>query len=380
MTAGKGRGDRVLSGVVLTLLLLGSVTVFSSSTSMSAAWFGSSTRMIVNHLTKIVFGLVLLVAFSQLDYRVILRHRLTAPLVGVAVLLLAITLIPENPLAVTRKGATRWLHVGFMVIQPAEIAKLALVTYIASILAQGEGRVRDYKRGFVPIVTVLGIFAVLLMMQPNFGNVLSLTLITVTMLFLGGARMTHLMSSGAAAMPVLGVIALQKGHVVRRFTAFLNPDADPMGASFQLHQSLVALGSGGMFGRGIGASRQSDFFLPDCHTDFVFAVLGEELGLLGTVAIVALFGLLVWRGLVIARGARDLFGRYLAVGITAMIGIVAFLNVAVVVGLTPTTGLPLPFLSYGGSAMLVNLAGVGILQSIAARSSGTSGRVRTAIR
>lgn len=374
MSSREGRGDRILVLTVLTLLGLGSVTVFSSSTSVSEAWFGSSTRMILNHLTKIILGLVLMVVFSRLDYRVVLRRRLTVPLVAGATVLLALTLVPDNPLAVTVKGATRWLSVGFMVVQPAEVAKLALVVYIASILAQGEGRIRDYKRGFVPVMTVLGVFCTLLALQPNFGNVLTLILIAATMIFLGGARFTHLAASGLSVAPVVGLAALQKNHVLERLKVFLNPNDDVQGAGFQLHQSLVALGSGGLFGRGVGASRQSDFFLPDCHTDFVFAVLGEELGLLGTLAVVALFGVLVWRGLVIARASRDLFGRYLAVGITAMIGIVAFLNLSVVLGLVPTTGLPLPFVSYGGSAMLVNLAGIGILLSIAAQSRGSRRR------
>jgi cell division protein FtsW len=370
MSSREGRGDRILVLTVLTLLGLGSVTVFSSSVSMSEAWFGSGTRMILNHLTKVVLGLVLLLVFSKLDYRVVLRRRLTVPLVVGAALLLALTLIPDNPMARTVKGATRWLNFGFMVIQPAELAKLALVVYVASILAQGEGRIRDYKRGFVPVMTVLGIFCTLLMLQPNFGNVLALALIAGTMIFLGGARLAHLGLSVASSVPVIAVAALQNSHVLRRLRIFLNPYGDTQGAGFQLHQSLVALGSGGLFGRGVGASRQSDFFLPDCHTDFVFAVLGEELGLLGTLAVVALFGVLVWRGLAIARASRDLFGRYLAVGITAMIGIVAFLNLSVVLGLMPTTGLPLPFVSYGGSAMLVNLAGIGILLSIASQSRG----------
>jgi len=213
------------------------------------------------------------------------------------------------------------------------------------------------------------------MLQPNFGNVLSLTLITVVMVFLGGARLGHLTTSGMGVVPVIGLVAWQKEHVMRRMMTFVHPDADPTGAGFQLHQSLVALGSGGLFGLGPGSSRQSEFFLPDCHTDFVFAVLGEEFGLLGTIAVVVLFGIVIWRGIAIARASRDLFGRYLAVGVTAMIGVVAFLNMAVVLGLAPTTGLPLPFLSYGGSAMLVNLGGVGILLSIASRSRAKHRRV-----
>jgi cell division protein FtsW len=206
--------------------------------------------------------------------------------------------------------------------------------------------------------------------------VLTLGLITATMLFLGGARLSHLAGSGVATMPAVAFVAWTKPHVVRRFGVFLDPSADPTGAGFQLHQSLVAFGSGGLFGHGPGAGRQADWFLPDCHTDFVFAVLGEEFGLLGTLVIVALFAVVVWRGLAIARASQDLFGRYLAVGITAMIGIVALLNMAVALGLAPTTGLPLPFVSYGGSAMLVNLGGVGLLMSIAARSRSTWRRVR----
>jgi cell division protein FtsW len=177
------------------------------------------------------------------------------------------------------------------------------------------------------------------------------------------------------AVPLIAFMAVQKPHVMRRLSVYLDPGADPQGAGFQLRQSLVAIGSGGVFGRGPGGTRQADFFLPDCHTDFVFAVLGEEFGLIGTLAVVALFGVIVWRGLVISRDARDLFGRHLAVGVTSMIGVVAFLNMAVVLGIAPTTGLPLPFVSYGGSAMMVNLAGVGLLLSIASRSRSPRRRV-----
>jgi cell division protein FtsW len=375
MNLREGRIDRILLLTVLVLLGLGSVTVFSSSTSVSTEFYGSSTAMFLNHLTKVAFGLVLLFVLTAADYKLLLRRRLVPPVVVGSMVLLALTLIPDFPWAVTVKGATRWIRIGFLVIQPAEIAKLALVVYVASILAQGEGRIRDYKRGFARVLTVLGIFSVFLMLQPNFGNVLSLSLITVIMLFLGGARLSHLTGSGVGLAPIVVVLGMQKPHVMRRLTTFMDPQGDPFGAGFQLHQSLVAFGSGGLFGLGPGGSRQSDFFLPDCHTDFVFAVLGEEFGLLGTLGVVMLFGIVIWRGIVISRASRDLFGRYLALGITAMIGVVAFLNMAVVLGLAPTTGLPLPFLSYGGSAMLVNLGGVGMLLSISARSSAPRRRV-----
>jgi cell division protein FtsW len=375
MRGAEGRGDRILLLAVVTLLGIGSVTVWSSSSAVSTEHYGSAARMFLSHLSKVLLGLALLVLFSRLDYREILRRRLAVPLVAVAAVLLLLTLVPGNPLALTVKGATRWLKLGFMVVQPAEIAKLALVVYVASILAQGEGRIRDYRRGFVPVVTVLGVFCAILMFQPNFGNVLCLTLITGIMLFLGGARLGHLGGSGMGAVPLIALVAVQKPHVMRRLSVFWDPGADPQGAGFQLRQSLVAIGSGGVLGRGPGGSRQSEFFLPDCHTDFVFAVLGEEFGLVGTICVVALFGIVVWRGLAIAHGSRDLFGRYLAIGITAMVGIVAFLNMAVVLGIAPTTGLPLPFVSYGGSAMMTNLAGVGILLSIASRSRSPRRRV-----
>ncbi len=367
MKGREGRGDRPLLAVVFALLGLGCIAVFSSSDALSQHYYGSPTAMVLQHLSKVVVGLVLLFLFARLDYRVL--KRLALPLVVASMGMLAMTLIPHFPLAVTKKGATRWLDFGFMIVQPAEFAKLALVVYVATMLAK-DRQIRDYKRGFVPVMTVLGLFAFFLIQQPNFGNVLTLTLIAAAMLFLGGARVAHLATSGLATVPLVGFLALQKPHVLRRFEGFLDPSGDPLGASFQLRQSLVALGSGGVFGMGPGAGRQSDFFLPDSHTDFVFAILGEDFGLLGTLVVVALFAVLVWRGLVVARGAVDGFGRYLAVGITAMIGIVAFLNIAVATGLAPTTGLPLPFLSYGGSSMMVNLGGVGILMSIASRSPG----------
>jgi cell division protein FtsW len=351
---------------VLLLLGLGSVTVFSSSTTISHDLSGSSTRLILNHLVKVALGLGLLVILSRIDYRVI--QRLALPLVVSSLVLLALTLVPDFPLAVSANGATRWIRVGSMVIQPAELGKLSLVVYIASILSHGEGRIRNYRRGFVPVLTLLGIFVVFLMMQPNFGGVLSLGLLTGTLLFVGGARISHLLTSGVATMPAVAFVSFQKPHVVRRIHSFLDPSADPFGASFQVHQSLVAFGSGGLFGVGPGAGRQSEYFLPDCHTDFAFAVLGEEFGLLGTASVVALFAVVIWRGLAIARDARNPFGRHLAVGLTSMIGVAAALNMTVALGMAPTAGLPLPFVSYGGSAMLVNLGGVGLLLSIARRS------------
>ncbi|NNE42868.1 MAG: putative lipid II flippase FtsW [Gemmatimonadetes bacterium] len=364
--------DRMLLLSVLGLLGLGSVTVFSSSVAMSEEMYRSPMAMMMKHLVKVAMGLALLFVMSRIDYRIV--RRLALPMVAVAAILLAMTLIPSFPLARTVKGATRWIDLGFIVVQPAEIAKFALVAYIAAILASGEGRIRDWRRGMVPVLSVLGIFAFFLIQQPNFGTVLCMGLLTETMLWLGGARFTHLAGSGLSTAPVLMILAIQKPHVIKRFEGFLHPEADPFGASFQLQQSLVAIGSGGLVGAGPGAGRLSEFFLPDCHTDFVFAILGEEFGLLGTLGVVALFCVLLWRGFAIARKAPDLFGRYLAAGVTTMIGIVAVLNIAVVLGLMPTTGLPLPFVSYGGSAMMVNLAGIGILLSIASRSNGMKRR------
>lgn len=373
MTSRGGSVDRVVLVCVLALLGLGSVTVFSSSTDLSEQIYRSAGAMTWKHLMRVAIGLFLLFVFARMDYRVL--RRLALPMVVTAGVMLALTLVPGFPLARTVKGATRWLDLGFLIIQPAEIAKMAMVVFIAAVLSQGEGRIRNWRRGVVPVLTVLGIFAFFLVNQPNFGNVLTLGLLTGTMLWLGGARLTHLLGSAASTVPVVAILALHKPHVIARFQTFMNPEADPMGSGFQLRQSLVAVGSGGIFGLGPGAGRQSEFFLPDCHTDFVFAILGEEFGLLGTLAVVALFVVLVWGGLRIARNAPDLFGRYLAVGVTAMIGIVAVLNMSVVLGLAPTTGLPLPFVSYGGSAMMVNLAGVGLLLSVAARSGMRRRRV-----
>ncbi len=368
----QGRGERVMVGTVLALLVLGSLTVFSSSSALSTSYLGSSTAMFLQHLAKVATGLLLLLVLSRLDYR--LLRRLAKPLLIAAVVSLSFTFVPDFPLAVTRKGATRWLDVGVAVVQPAEFVKLALVIYIASVLAAGESQIRDYWRGFVPVLSVLGIVSLFLASQPNYGSALTLGLLTGMMLFVGGARLAHLGVSGLGTLGALGLAALSSPHVKTRLGVFLDPGHDPLGAGFQLHQAEVALGSGGLLGLGLGAGRQCDF-LPECHTDFVFAVLGEEFGLLGTMLVVALYGLFLLRGVAVARQASDSFGRHLAVGITGMIGIVAFLNIAVVLGLAPTTGLPLPFLSYGGSSMLVNLAGVGILLSIASRSAGRRRRV-----
>jgi len=218
-----GVADRILLLTVLLLLGLGSVVVFSSSTAVSEEYFGASTKMILNHLVKVAMGLGLLLFLSRVDYRAI--RRLSLPLVAGSTMLLALTLVPNCPWAVTTKGATRWIDLGFMVVQPAELAKLALVVYIASILSSGEGRIRDYRRGFVPVLTVLGIFVVFLVQQPNFGNALTLSLLAGVMLFLGGARFVHLGGSGLATMPALAFLAVQRPHVIRRVEGFLDPAA-----------------------------------------------------------------------------------------------------------------------------------------------------------
>jgi cell division protein FtsW len=362
----------VLFGTVLVLLAIGSTAVFSSTTPVSQRYFGNSTAMFLRHMSMVGLGLITMFLFSRIDYRV--TRRLAMPMIGASIVLLAMTLVPDFPWAVTRKGATRWIDLGFTAVQPAELAKMALVVYIAHILSQGEGRIRDYRRGFAPICTVAGVFVVLLMKQPNYGNVLAISLLTGAMLFFGGARLTHMMASGACVLPVVAILGAQQSHIARRFNTFLQ-GGDPQNAGYQIHQSFVALGSGGLIGMGPGEGRQAEFFLPDSHTDFVFAILGEEFGLVGTVLVVALFAMFLWRGVRVAHRAPDLFGRFLALGLTMMVALVAMMNILVVLGLVPTAGMPLPFISYGGSAMVMNLGAVGILLSISARTGGRRRRV-----
>jgi cell division protein FtsW len=255
----------------------------------------------------------------------------------------------------------RWLKIQFFSFQPSEFAKLGLVVFLAYLLAKKEEKIRSFSFGFLPPVLLSGLVIALVMKEPDFGAALFLTVMVFFLLFVSGARVIYIVGAFLMAIPVAYTLLMTVGYRYKRLMSFIRPWEDPTGTSFQIIQSFLSFGSGGFFGLGLGEGRQKLFFLPAPHTDFIFSIIGEELGLVGAMGVVLLFLILTLRGIQIGLSIEDRFGAYLALGITLMISLQAVINMGVVLGLLPTKGLTLPFISYGGTSLIVNLAGVGIL-------------------
>jgi cell division protein FtsW len=352
--------DHTLLIITMTLALVGLVMVFSASAVVAGNRFQDSGYFLKRQLAWLTFGFLLLHLASHVDY--VWWKRLSIPLLGLIMVLLLMVLVPS--LGVAAKGARRWLRLGPISIQPAEMVKLITVIYLAAYLTRKEDGITIFRSGLLPALIVVGLLSGLVLLEPDLGTVVVMGLVTCGLLFLGGARVAHLMTLGLCAVPAALVLVLGSSYRRQRLMTFLAPWKDASDAGFQITQSFLAFGSGGPFGVGLGEGKQKLFFLPEAHTDFVLALVGEELGLLGTGVIVLLFALFVVRGFQIAARARVPFGRYLGMGITLLIGIQALVNACVVTGLVPTKGLTLPFVSYGGSSLVISLLGVGILLNI----------------
>lgn len=354
--------DHFLLIITVTLAFVGLVMVYSASAVMAGEDkdLRDSWHFLKRQLAWLTLGLVLLHVVSRIDY--IWWKRLALPLLGLITVLLVMVLIPS--IGVEVKGARRWLHLGPISIQPVEMVKLIAVIYLAAYLTKKEGRLQSFGDGLMPAVAVIGLLSCLVLMERDLGTVVVIGVVTAGMLFLGGAQVLHLLRLVPVVL-VVGMLSIWLyPHRWQRITAFFYPEKDPTGAGYQIRQSFLAFGKGGLFGVGLGEGRQKLFFLPEGHTDFVLALIGEELGLLGTGLIILLFAVFAIRGFQIAARARMPFGRYLGVGITTLIGIQALINACVATGLLPTKGLTLPFVSYGGSSLVMSLVGVGILLNI----------------
>jgi cell division protein FtsW len=352
--------DHTLLIITMTLALVGLVMVFSASAVVAGNRFQDSGYFLKRQLAWLTFGFLLLHLASHIDY--VWWKRLSIPLLGLIMVLLLMVLVPS--LGVAAKGARRWLRLGPISIQPAEMVKLITVIYLAAYLTKKEEGITIFRSGLLPALMVVGVLSGLVLLEPDLGTVVVMGTVTVGLLFLAGARLTHLLALGLCAVPAVLVLVLGSSYRRQRLLTFLAPWKDASDAGFQITQSFLAFGSGGSFGVGLGEGKQKLFFLPEAHTDFVLALVGEELGLVGTGVIVLLFALFVIRGFQIAARARMPFGRYLGMGITLLIGIQALVNACVVTGLVPTKGLTLPFVSYGGSSLVISLLGVGILLNI----------------
>jgi cell division protein FtsW len=347
---------------VLFLVGIGIVMVYSASSALAMKKFGSDYYFLKKQAVFALIGICALVLGRHVPYRV--YRPLAYPLLAVALLLLAAVLL--SPLGVTAGGSSRWLGLGPLRFQPSEFARFALIVYLAYSLEKKADRIKEFSIGFVPHGIVLGLVAALILKQPDFGSAAILAALTWLMMFVGGVRMLYLGSSclllGAAGLYFVG----RAGYRMRRILSFLDPWQYSSDAGYQIVHSLMAFGSGGWWGAGIGKGYQKLFYLPEPHTDFIFSVIGEELGLAGVLLIILLYLMIIWKGIRIARRAPDLFGGYLAIGLTAALGLQICINMGVTLGLLPTKGLTLPFLSYGGTSLVLNMATIGILMNIGA--------------
>ena len=358
--------DLWLFGVVLALVFLGVVMVYSASAIIAADRFGDPFFFLKKQLFWAVLGSGLLWAALRLDYRRL--ERLVVPLLVVSIALLVLVLVP--PFGQAINGTRRWFRIGPLSFQPVELAKFALVLYLASFLTRRAAALRSFWQGLFPILLVAGTMALLTFVQPDLGNSLALVVLTLVLAYLAGARVKHMAWVAAAALPLVALAVALKPYRWRRMVTFVNPWDDPQGSGFQIIQSFLALGSGGLTGRGLGGSKQKLFYLPEPYTDFIFAIVGEELGLLGALGVIALFAVLIWRGLRVGLRAPDPFGSYLALGLTVMLATQTLVNLGVVMGALPTKGLPLPFVSFGGSALLMTMFSAGVLLNISQHATG----------
>jgi cell division protein FtsW len=355
-------------GVVYIMVLFGLIMILSASSIRAFAGTGDSYYYIKKQFLWMIVGSVALFVFSRIPVHRL--QQLTKPALYCVAALLVGVLIPSIGHEVD--GSSRWIPIGGFRLQPSEFAKFAIILYTADFLAKKKGKIKDIQELFSPYGLIVGAFVVLVMLQPDLGTTLTMCLGAFTLLFISGLELRMIAVIGIAGAIVGAFSILSRDYQLKRFTAFLNPNADPLGAGYHIRQSLIAFGSGGLFGVGLSMSRQKYFYLPAAHTDFIFAIIGEELGLIGTVFTVGLFTVFAYYGIRIAFQSKNTFSRYLGAGITSMIALQALVNMGAVTAVLPVTGIPMPFISYGGSSLMVNLACVGILLSIALENERTT--------
>ncbi len=349
-----------IATIVIILICVGVVMIYSSSGIYALQELDDSAYFLKRHVIFLCIGILLTFGVMMLDYREL--RKWAKPMLIFAVVMLALVLIPG--IGKASYGARRWFQVGPINFQPSEFAKLALLVYTADFLARKKNKIGNFTQGFLPLMLILGFICLLVIRQPDFGSSVLMAMIVLIMMFIAGARLWHMGLVIVAALPVVYLLIVRAPYRLARMMAFINPWEDSRGIGFQLAQSQIAFGSGGFLGVGLGKSMQKLFYLPAAHTDFILSIIGEELGFLGASMVIALFVLLIFQGARLAARTADPFGYFLGIGIVVMLALQSVINVGVSIGALPTKGLPLPFISYGGSALVFNLIAIGLLLNI----------------
>ena len=353
--------DKMFLITCCLILALGLVMLFSASVAVGLERFGDSSFFIKRQIIALVLGTILFYIAYKVDYR--FWHKWSLMILIVSIILLILVLIPG--IGASGQGAQRWINLGVFGFQPSEAVKLAVILYMAAWLSErGEDRIKDIRYGLIPFVALLGLLSVLIMRQPDFGTLTIIIFIALVLFFVGGADIKHIfgliLSGGLLALFAIKTASYR----MARLLSFLNPSIDPQGAGYHITQAKLAVGSGGLFGLGLGQSRQKFFYLPEVTGDSIFAVIAEELGFFFSSLVILLFLIFFWRAIKIASKAPDNFGKLVAVGIGAWISVQAFVNIGAMLGVLPLTGLTLPLMSYGGSSLIVTMAGIGVLLNI----------------
>ncbi len=349
--------------IVAILVCLGVVMIYSASAIYAHGNMDDSMYFLKRHLLYLLIGLAMMFFAMSADMNLI--RRWAKPVLAVSVALLVLVLIPH--IGREASGARRWFRVGPVNFQPSEFAKIAIMIYMADLISRKKELMKSFLHGYMPAILVMGGVIGLVLLEPDLGTAVTIALVGFIMMYVGGARGSYIFASFLASLPVLYLLLFKVAYRRKRMMIFLDPWADRRGTGFQIIQSFIALGSGGIFGVGLGQSRQKLFYLPASHTDFIFSIIGEELGFLGTASIVILFTLFVWEGMKVAFKAPGQFERMLSLGVVSMIALEAIINIGVTAGALPTKGLPLPFISYGGSGLIFHLIAVGLLLNVAKR-------------
>ena len=352
--------DPMLLFLVGSLLIIGLLMVYSSSHIWAEYKYGDGFFFVKRQLLFIAVGLVCMTMITYIPYYIWKQY--VYPIIMICFLLLLIVLIPG--VGLIRGGAQSWIGIGAFSIQPSEFMKLGIILFLAAYLTKNQREITSFTKGFLYPIGLICLAFGLIMLQPDFGTGVVLVGTCVLMIYIAGARLSYFMYLGIIGLIGFSLLIISAPYRISRITAFLNPWDDPLGDGFQIIQSLYAIGPGKLMGVGYGNSLQKHFYLPEPQTDFIFAILGEELGFIGATFVIGLFLLLCWRGIQIAFKARNPFARYVAFGIITMISIQVMINISVVIGLIPVTGITLPFLSYGGSSLTLTLCSIGVLLNI----------------